>query len=109
MKVVNKIAEMRMKKNRDQQSVAEELGVCRQTYMNIEHAKDYSIFKYTPDLAKMFDCKEEDLYEIISAQTFNNCRILVAINNGNLTITIPNELLENLGVTVEKKSPENKN
>lgn len=60
-----KIHEYRKDRNMQQSELAELVGVRRETIGNLENGKYNPSLKLAMDIAKIFDCKVEDIFTFI--------------------------------------------
>ena len=60
-----KIHECRKERNMQQSELAELVGVRRETIGNLENGKYNPSLKLAMDIAKVFDCKVEDIFTFI--------------------------------------------
>ena len=60
-----KIHEYRKERNMQQSELAELVGVRRETIGNLENGKYNPSLKLAMDIAKVFDCKVEDIFTFI--------------------------------------------
>lgn len=60
-----KIHEYRKERNMQQAELAELVGVRRETIGNLENGKYNPSLKLAMDIAKIFDCKVEDIFTFI--------------------------------------------
>jgi putative transcriptional regulator len=66
MTIINtKIKELRARYNLTQDELADEVGVTRQTLLYLEKGKYNPSLVLAAKIAKVFDCKIEDVFEII--------------------------------------------
>jgi putative transcriptional regulator len=60
-----RIHELRKERNMQQSDLAELVGVRRETIGNLENGKYNPSLKLAMDIAKVFDCKVEDIFFFI--------------------------------------------
>lgn len=60
-----KLKEFRAKYNLNQQDLAEKINVRRETIVHLENGKYNPSLKIAMDIAKIFECKVEDIFEFI--------------------------------------------
>jgi putative transcriptional regulator len=66
MTIINtRIKELRARYNLTQDELADEVGVTRQTLLYLEKGKYNPSLVLAAKIAKVFDCKIEDVFEII--------------------------------------------
>lgn len=60
-----KLKEFRAKYSLNQQDLAEKINVRRETIVHLENGKYNPSLKIAMDIAKIFECKVEDIFEFI--------------------------------------------
>ena len=57
--IIQRIFSLFSQSKKTQEDVADEMNICRNTFCNIIYGKTQNIYKYIPDLARVFDVSED--------------------------------------------------